>query len=155
MQRIYAVFSTLNSNELHLYAIDGGYLSKIRQYVFRNPHKRIINSRLGCIASKQQKVRVIEIIRIQISAVTKRVTKFLTLSKSPHCDSIKKFVTHFVTPEIWTLTKQFSNSNAATKGDFNRLMKHKESFITAHAAEETLSTLQIKTALHSRYFLLL
>ena len=43
------------------------------------------------------------IIRIHISGVTKRVTKFLTLSKSSHCDSVKKFVTHFVTPEIWIL----------------------------------------------------
>ena len=42
--------------------------------------------------------------RIYISGVTKCVTKFLTLSKSPHCDSVKKFVTHYVTPEIWTLT---------------------------------------------------
>ena len=42
-------------------------------------------------------------LRIHISGVTKCVTKFLTLSKSPHCDSVKKFVTHFVTPEIWTL----------------------------------------------------
>ena len=29
-------------------------------------------------------------IRIHISSVTKCVTKFLTLSKSPHCDSVKK-----------------------------------------------------------------
>ena len=43
-------------------------------------------------------------LRIPISGVTKCVTKFLTLSKSPHCDSVKKFVTHFVTPEIWTLS---------------------------------------------------
>ena len=42
-------------------------------------------------------------VRIHISGVTKCVTKFLTLSKSPHCDSVKNFVTHFVTPEIWTL----------------------------------------------------
>ena len=38
-------------------------------------------------------------IRVHISGVT----KFLTLSKSPHFDSVKKFVTHFVTPEIWIL----------------------------------------------------
>ena len=43
-------------------------------------------------------------LRIHISGVIKCVTKFLTLSKSPHCDSVKKFVTHFVTPEIWTLS---------------------------------------------------
>ena len=43
-------------------------------------------------------------IRVHISVVTKCVTKFLTLSKTPHCDSVKNFVTHFVTPEIWTLT---------------------------------------------------
>ena len=42
-------------------------------------------------------------VRIHISGVTKCVTKFLTLSKSPHCDSVKNFVTHFVTAEIWTL----------------------------------------------------
>ena len=39
-------------------------------------------------------------LRIHISGVT----KFLTLSKSPHCDSVKKFLTHFVTPEKWPLT---------------------------------------------------
>ena len=43
-------------------------------------------------------------LRIHISGITKCVTKFLTLSKSSHCDSVKKFVTHFVTPKIWTLT---------------------------------------------------
>ena len=40
-----------------------------------------------------------ERMRIHISGVTKCVTKFLTLSKSPNCDSVKMFVT----PEIWTL----------------------------------------------------
>ena len=54
------------------------------------------------------KLRWYELLRIHISGVTKCVTKcvtkFLTLSKSPYCDSVKKFVTHFVTPEIWSLT---------------------------------------------------
>ena len=45
-------------------------------------------------------------VKIHISGVTKCVTKFLTLSKSPHCDSVKNFVTHFVTAEIWTLTQK-------------------------------------------------
>ena len=45
-------------------------------------------------------------VRIHISGVTKCVTKFLTLSKSPHCDSVKNFVTQFVTAEIWTLIKR-------------------------------------------------
>ena len=40
---------------------------------------------------------------MHISGVTKFVKKFLTLSKSSHCASVKKFVTHFVTPETWTL----------------------------------------------------
>ena len=33
--------------------------------------------------------------------VTKCVTKFLTLSQSGGFDSVKNFVTRFVTPEIW------------------------------------------------------
>ena len=40
---------------------------------------------------------------VNISGVTKGVTKFLTLSKTPNSDSVKSFVTHFVTPEILTL----------------------------------------------------
>ena len=32
-------------------------------------------------------------IRVHISGVTKCVTKFLTVSKTPHCDSVKNFVT--------------------------------------------------------------
>ena len=42
-------------------------------------------------------------LRIHISGVTKCVTKFLTLSKTSHCDSVKNFVTFFVTPDVWTL----------------------------------------------------
>ena len=38
-----------------------------------------------------------------ISSVTKYVTKFGSLSKTPNCDSVKNFVTHFVTPEIQIL----------------------------------------------------
>ena len=45
----------------------------------------------------------VALVRLHISGVTKCVTKFLTLSKSPHCDSVKKLVTRFVTPEIKTL----------------------------------------------------
>ena len=48
-------------------------------------------------------------LRVHISGVTKCVTKFLTLSKSPHCDSVKNFVTHFVTAEIWTPTHDHDN----------------------------------------------
>ena len=40
---------------------------------------------------------------IHISGVKKCVTKFMTLSKTLLCDSVKNFVTHFVTAEIWTL----------------------------------------------------
>ena len=43
-------------------------------------------------------------VRVYISGVIKCVTNFLTLSKTPHCDSVKNFVTHFVTPEIWILS---------------------------------------------------
>ena len=77
------------------------------------------------------------------------------LAKQEQSTTVKSIVQVISNTAFLEITKQFSNSNAATKGDFNRLIKHKESFITAHAAEETLSTLQIKTALHSRYFLLL
>ena len=42
-------------------------------------------------------------VRIQISGVTKCVTKFLTLSQC-HFDSVKKIVTHFVASEILTLS---------------------------------------------------
>ena len=38
--------------------------------------------------------------RVHISGVTNRVTKLLTLTKTPHFDIVKNFVTHFVTPEI-------------------------------------------------------
>ena len=44
-----------------------------------------------------------ERLRVYISGVTKCVTKFLTLSQSVGFDSVKNFVTHFVTPEIWIL----------------------------------------------------
>ena len=44
--------------------------------------------------------------RVYISGVTKCVTKFLTLSQRGGFDSVKNFVTHFVTPEIWILTLQ-------------------------------------------------
>ena len=50
-------------------------------------------------------------VRVHISGVTKCIKKFLTLSKSSHCDSVKKFVTHFVTPEIWSLIIVFKSPN--------------------------------------------
>ena len=53
--------------------------------------------------------------RIHISGVTKCLTKFLTLSKSVHCDSVKNFVTHFVTPEIWILSPNVSMSRDIAK----------------------------------------
>ena len=37
------------------------------------------------------------------------VIKFSTLSKNPHCDSVKKYATHFVTPEIWTHIMKVTN----------------------------------------------
>ena len=43
------------------------------------------------------------IVRAHISGVTKCVTNFLTLSQWGDFDSVKNFVTHFVTPEIWIL----------------------------------------------------
>ena len=33
------------------------------------------------------------------------------MSKSPRCDIVKRFVKHFVTPEIWTLTLLESNTD--------------------------------------------
>ena len=39
-----------------------------------------------------------------MSSVTKCVTKFLTPSQQGVLDSVKNFVTHFVTLEIWILT---------------------------------------------------
>ena len=45
-------------------------------------------------------------VRVHISAVTKCVTNFLTLSQLGLFDSVKNFVTHFVTLEIWTLRRR-------------------------------------------------
>ena len=42
-------------------------------------------------------------IRVHISGVIKCVTNVLTLSQWGDFDSVKNFVTHFVTPEIWIL----------------------------------------------------
>ena len=41
---------------------------------------------------------------VYISGVTQCVKKFLTLSQSVGFDSVKNFVTHFVTPKIWILS---------------------------------------------------
>ena len=62
-----------------------------------------------CSEHTRQSKLIFYVLRIHISGVTKCVTKFLTLSKSPHCDSVKNFVTHFVTAEIWTLTQKVWN----------------------------------------------
>ena len=48
-------------------------------------------------------------LRVHISGVTKCVTKFL--SKTPHCESVKNFVTHFLTPETWTLNQIIKTCN--------------------------------------------
>ena len=68
--------------------------------------------------------------RIHISGVTKCVTKFLTLSKSPHCDSVRNFVTHFVTAEIWTLNSKHAQCKSNQKRSiFNRIFPEKEFII--------------------------
>ena len=50
------------------------------------------------------------------------------LAKQEHGTTVKSIVQVISNTAFLEITKQFSNSNAATKGDFNRLIKHKESF---------------------------
>ena len=59
-------------------------------------------------------------IRVHISGVTKCVTKFLTLSQWGLFDSVKNFVTHFVTPEIWILRNSSEKSKLKKKPSWFR-----------------------------------
>ena len=61
-------------------------------------------------------------VRVHISGVTMCVTNFLTLSQCGEFDIVKKFVTHFVTPEIWILTHAiFGVSKRSSLGSFNKV----------------------------------